>query len=253
MPLRIYLTGRMGIEHAGGLIDQDAFPGRQGLVVFSRLAVERPHALSRDELAAMLWPEKFPRAWDTALNSIMSKLRLLLGRSGLDKSDVLPTRFGCYSLNLPADAWVDFETAIDSIHKAEGLLRGGKWRESWAEAQVAYQVSRRPFLAGESGPWVEQQRERLQVIFARACECLAESYIRNDEPALAVDVAEQVVAIQPFRETGYQLLMRAHAAAGNRAEALRVFERCRSRISEELGVAPSTDTHEVYLKILHAR
>lgn len=253
MALRIYLTGRISIEHADGLIDQDAFPGKQGLVVFSRLAIERPHALSRNELATMLWPEKLPRAWDAALNSLVSKLRVLLAKSGLDKSDALPTEFGCYQLNLPTDAWVDFETAVDSIHRAEGFLRAGKWRESWADAQVAYQVSRRPFLAGESGPWVEQQRERLRTIFARACECLAETYVWNGEPSIAIDVAEQLVAIQPFRETGYQLLMRAHAAAGNRAEALRVFERCRNRISEELGVAPSADTHAVYLKILHSR
>lgn len=252
MTLKIYLAGRISIEHAGGLIDQDAFPGKQGLVVFSRLAIERPHALSRNELATMLWPEKLPRSWDAALNSIVSKLRVLLGRAGLDKADALPTEFGCYQLNLPTDAWVDFDTAVDAIHKAEGFLKVGRWRESWADAQVAYQVSRRPFLAGESGLWVEQQRERFRTIFARASECLAEAYIRNGEPSIAVDVAEQVVVIQPFRETGYQLLMRAHAAAGNRAEALCVYERCRNRISEELGVAPSADTHAVYLKILQS-
>jgi hypothetical protein len=40
----------------------------------------------------------------------------------------------------------------------------------------------------------------------------------------------------PFRETGYQVLMRAHAAAGNRAEALWVYERCRKIISDTLAL-----------------
>jgi DNA-binding SARP family transcriptional activator len=57
---------------------------------------------------------------------------------------------------------------------------------------------------------------------------------------------------RPFRETGYQLLMRAHAAVGNRAEALRVYERCRSLLSEELGVPPSSQTEAVYLDILRS-
>lgn len=101
--------------------------------------------------------------------------------------------------------------------------------------------------------WVDEQRERLRTIFARACEGLAETYIWNGEPSIAVDVAKEVVAIHPFRETGYQLLMRAHAAAGYRAEALWVYERCRKLISEELGVAPLAETHAVYLMVLHSR
>jgi DNA-binding SARP family transcriptional activator len=46
--------------------------------------------------------------------------------------------------------------------------------------------------------------------------------------------------------------MRAHAAVGNRAEALRVNERCRSLLSEELGVPPSSQTEAVYLDILRS-
>ena len=64
--------------------------------------------------------------------------------------------------------------------------------------------------------------------------------------------AREAVALEPFRETSYQLLMRAHAAVGNRAEALRVYERCRCLLSEELGVPPSSQTEAVYLEILRS-
>jgi len=38
---RIYLTGRLAIEHAGQLIlDEAAFPGRQGRLVFAYLAAD---------------------------------------------------------------------------------------------------------------------------------------------------------------------------------------------------------------------
>lgn len=253
MPLRIYLAGRTTIEYDGKLLDQDAFPGRQGLLAFARLVLDRQYAVSRDQLAAVLWPDGLPRAWDAALNAIVSKLRVLLERTGLDKSEVISSALGCYQLHIPSDTWVDLEAASDSMHEAEGFLKGHKQREAWAAAQVAYHISRRPFLANESGPWVDEQRERLRTIFARACEGLAETYIWNGEPSIAVDVANELVAIHPFRETGYQLLMRAHAAAGNRAEALWVYERCRKLISEELGVAPSAETHGVYLMVLQSK
>ena len=156
--------------------------------------------------------------------------------------------------SVPArNAWVDIEAASDAVHEAEGFLKARRWRDAWAASQVAYHIARRPFLVGESGPWVEQHRERLQSIFVRASEGLAETYIWNGEPTVAIDILQEMVAIQPFRETGYQLLMRAHAAAGNRAEALWVYERCRKLISEELGVAPSTEMHAVYLEVLRTR
>jgi SARP family transcriptional regulator, regulator of embCAB operon len=58
------------------------------------------------------------------------------------------------------------------------------------------------------------------------------------------------VAVRPFRETAWQLLMRAHAAAGNTAEALRAYERCRNLIAEELGVPPSPETQAVHSELI---
>src|SRR5512140_2236634 len=98
MPLRLYLTGRTTIECADTFIDQDAFPGKQGLLAFARLAIDRGQAVSRDELATMLWPDKPPRAWDAALHSIVSKLRVLLAKAGLEKSESLASALGCYQL-----------------------------------------------------------------------------------------------------------------------------------------------------------
>jgi DNA-binding SARP family transcriptional activator len=60
------------------------------------------------------------------------------------------------------------------------------------------------------------------------------------------------VALRPFRESGYRLLMRAHAAAGNAAEALRVYEDCRALMSQELGVTPSPETKAVRSELLRS-
>ena len=64
--------------------------------------------------------------------------------------------------------------------------------------------------------------------------------------------AEQTTALEPFRETGYRRLMEAHVAAGNRAEALRVYERCRRLLAEELGAYPSPETESIYRGLLEA-
>jgi DNA-binding SARP family transcriptional activator len=50
--------------------------------------------------------------------------------------------------------------------------------------------------------------------------------------------------------TGYQRLMRVHLAAGNRAEALRVFERCQRLLSDELGTRPTAETSAVLAEVI---
>ena len=73
---------------------------------------------------------------------------------------------------------------------------------------------------------------------------------QRGEVAQGVLVAEEAVALEPFRETAHRRLMQAHAAAGNRAEALRAYERCRRLLAEELGVDPSPETEAAYVELL---
>jgi SARP family transcriptional regulator, regulator of embCAB operon len=250
MSLRIYLTGRVLVEDNGEvLLDERRLMGRQGRLTFAHLVGEHLRAISRDELAEELWLGKAPPSWERSLNALISKLRALL--AGLPDV-VLKTSFGHYQLSLPADVWIDVETATNAIDRAESALRGDERQEAWGWAQVAHQISRRSFLMGEEGPWVTLKRSELREVLVRAHECLSEPSIWHAEPEQAVKHAREAVALEPFRETSYQLLMRAHADVGNRAEALRVYERCRSLLSEELGVPPSSQTEAVYLDILRS-
>ncbi|MSQ33364.1 MAG: hypothetical protein EXR60_02940 [Dehalococcoidia bacterium] len=74
----------------------------------------------------------------------------------------------------------------------------------------------------------------------------------NGEPALALGAVRESVALEPYRETGYQRLMRVLAAQGNRAEALRVYESCRLLFATELGTDPSPETQKVYEDLLRS-
>ena len=252
MTLRIYLTGRVLVEDNGTiLLDESRLMGRQGRLAFAYLVCEHLRAVSRGELAEELWLGTAPPSWERSLSALISKLRALLASVGI--ADVALTgAFGHYQLLLPADVWIDVEAASEAIDRAESALRGDKLREAWGWAQVAYQISRRTFLMDEEGPWVTFKRSKLRNVLVRAHECLSEPRAWGTEPAYAVKHAEEAVTIEPFRETSYRLLMRAHAAMGNRAEALRVYERCRNLLSEGLGVGPSPQTEDVYLKILRS-
>jgi DNA-binding SARP family transcriptional activator len=240
------------LERGAVLVPESRLPARQGRLAFAMLAAERGRTVSTEELAEELWSGDPPRAWGPALRAIMSKVRGVLSEVGLDGSDALASAFGCYQLRLPVDAWVDVEAAAEAVHRAEGALRAGNPVEANGWALVASSVSRRPFLVGEEGPWATRRRAALRDIRVRSLECRAEILVGKGDYTLAVGDAGEVVALEPFRETGYQLLMRAHAGAGNPAEALRVYERCRALLAYELGASPSAPTEALYLEILRS-
>ena len=159
---------------------------------------------------------------------------------------------GGYELRLPTDTWVDLEAASDAIHEAEAALRLGDPARAYGPSAVAHHIARRPLFAGEQGGglWADGRRAKHRATLIRALECRAALYLWNGELPLALEVAREAVVLEPLRETSHQLLMRAHAAAGNTAEALKAYEQCRRIVGSELGVDPSPATRAIYEGIL---
>jgi DNA-binding SARP family transcriptional activator len=162
----------------------------------------------------------------------------------------LTSAFGTYVLRIGSEVWIDRETATEAIDQAEGLLRSNDPRKAWAPSNIAAIIARRPFLPGEDRDWISRERARLHGILVRALDCFVEVWLANGEPALALEAARETVALEPFRETGYQRLIRVHTLLGNRAEALRVYEACRELLATELGADPSQETQQLYLALL---
>lgn len=250
--VRVYLAGRVFVEAPGSVLTSDQFPGQQGRVAFAYLALERARPVTHAELAEVLWPEALPAAWESALSAIVSKLRSVIAKAGLESAISTTSSRGAYELSLPADAWVDVEAAADAIHEAESALRAGGPREAYGPSAVAQHIARRPFFAGEQGAWIEARRDRLRDILLRALEVRAEIYLWNGEHALALQSAKELTALEPFREAGHRLVMRSHAAMGNTAEGLRAYEQCRRMIARELGVDPSPQTKAAYETLLQS-
>jgi len=238
---RLYLTGRLTAELGDRRVDERRLPGRQGRRALAYLALGRARPVPIDELAEAVWSTESPAgAWETALHAIVSKLRAAL--RGLDRSCTVTTAAGCYQLALPADTWVDVEAARDALDQAEGHVRAGRTPAAWGPANVAASIAARPFLAGVDGEWIARERAALRDVRVRALECLAAAALDNREHPLAAQLAREVVDLEPFRETGWQRLMQALAAGGNRAEALRVYADCEKRLAHELGVPPAPET-----------
>lgn len=246
---RIYLVGRVSIESESTVVEASAFPGRQGRLAFVFLASEL-RRVDRHRLADVLWDDELPDQWMPALAAITSKLRRVLTDAGLDGAAVLDGRDGSYELRFPSDTWIDLQAAVNALDRAEGLLRRGRPNEAWSDAAAASAIFRRSFLAGESGEWVERMRRDLHEYEVRTFDTLAQVWLALKQPVAALQAARRVLDLVPFRESAHSRVMECHLAAGNRAEALRVYENLRQVLEETMGLSPNETTEALYARAL---
>jgi DNA-binding SARP family transcriptional activator len=241
---RIQLCGPFVLELDGRRIDRN-LPSRQGRLLFAYLALNRERALTRDELIDAVWPYATPAAAPSALTVLVSKLRTALGPETLSGRSEL-------RLNLPPDARVDVEDALEAVHEAQSAVALADWRRAWGPALRAQFIARRRLLPEHDAPWLDQWRHRLDDVHDRALEAYAASClaIGGTELPGAERTARALVERSPLRETGYALLMDALAAQGNAAEAMRVYDGARTTLQEELGITPGRAIQEAHARLL---
>jgi SARP family transcriptional regulator, regulator of embCAB operon len=247
--LRIYLSGEVQVERDARLLRESQLGGPQGRFVLAYLVSERKRAVAQGELAEALWPESLPPSWAVALSAIISRLRSRLATLGLVRSHIIGNAFGCYQFSAPADTWVDLEAALAGVDAAEGFVAAGNPQAAYGPSLIATTILRRPFLAGDDGPWADARRTALAAALVRALDSRVEALAANGEAELALTHAREAVRMEPYRESGYRRLMRMQMRSGDRGEAIRSYMECKRLLESELGVGPSEETEALYREI----
>lgn len=241
----IRLCGRLALEHDGESLE-DKLPGRQGRLLLAYLALAGGRAASRDELIEALWHHRPPADPDAALRTLLSRLRAALPEGKIEGRREL-------SLSLGAGDRLDLEEAHRALDRARSAAAKGAWETAEASACSALDVARAPLLPGhDDAPWLDDWRRRLEELAAEALELRATAAVRREggDLAAAEAAAREVVEREPYRESAYVRLMEVHAARGNPAEALRVYEQLRTLLRDELGTPPGAGAKALHEQLL---
>ncbi len=206
-------------------------PKRAALLVY--LALARPRGFHRrDSLLALFWPELDDAHARNALSQALTFLRRelpegVLVTRGSDEVGLDPERVNC-------DV-VEFEDAVDG--------------DRWDQALMLYRGELLAGLHVADAPgferWLDAERDRLRERASGAAWSLAEERLEAGEPVEAERAAQRALLLSPTDESPVRRFIEARARAGDRAAALRFYDKFRALLAAELEVEPAAETAAV--------
>jgi DNA-binding SARP family transcriptional activator len=218
-------------------------PGDRLAVVLAALALSAGRTVTVAELADRVWPDQPPQRVRGSLQTIVSRLRRLLG------ADTIRTRASGYVLDVDSDR-VDVLRFRRLVAMARSACDPARARELLDEALGLWRGEPLSGLGSEAlqrGETPHLVDARLGALELRASLDLAAG--RHAE--VAAELAE-TTARHPLREPLWHLRLTALARDGRRAEAIEVYHQLRTLLREELGVDPSRELQALFRELLAA-
>jgi len=235
--MRVRLLGPVDVIDGGEILPVS---GLRRKAVLATLALHVGEVVGTGRLVDAVWGETAPAALNT-LQSHVSYLRTVLGKAAI------VARPPGYLLGLGDDG--------TDVLLAERLLREGAQSPDPARAATdlreALALWRGRPLADLTGlAWLEQQAGRLDLLREQIMHALSEARLAAGEHRQLVPELEQAAADHPLDEQVHAQLMTALYRSGRQADALAVYQRLRSTLAEELGLAPGPALRELETAIL---
>jgi TolB-like protein/DNA-binding SARP family transcriptional activator/protein involved in temperature-dependent protein secretion len=224
---QLSLLGRFELVGPDGAVD---LTSRKLAALLAFLSCTAPRAHSRDKLMTLLWGSHFEAQARQNLRQALTRLRRVLG------DDALVTAGESVSLrrdNITCDV-TRFEALLadggrEALDRAIGLYRGSLLadfsipEEAWTE-------------------WLGVQRQRLEGLALDAMVKLAEQELQAGNHEQALRAANLAIEVSGMREDAHRLVMRALAAGGRKADAVKHYEQLVALLKRELDVEPDATT-----------
>lgn len=224
--LRLRTLGTVGVEgelspSAGGRLQ------RRPLALLSALAVAGDTGLSRHSLIALFWSESDEERARNVLRQLVHAVRrdtgipdIILGTTELRLNPALiSSDVNDFARHLERDA---LDAALD--------VYGGPFLDGFYLSNAA---------AFER--WKEQERARLERLFATSAERLARRAVEQGAHERAIELWRRLAVTEPLNSRYATELVRSLAAAGDPGGALAHARAHETLLREELGTAPTNE------------
>jgi DNA-binding SARP family transcriptional activator len=94
-------------------------------------------------------------------------------------------------------------------------------------------------LPGWYEDWILVEQERFRALRTAALDSIASYHLSQGNTEETKAASKLAIALEPFRESSYRLLIQAHLATGDLVSALKTYRSFSADLRQEFGVGPS--------------
>lgn len=241
--VKIYTLGRFGVLLDGTPVSVNGRGQNKPIELLKALIAMGGRDVSEAKISEALWPDSEGDSAHSAYTSTLSRLRKLLG------SEVLGVHDGQLSLNDHL-CWLDTWAYERSLGELEAMLSSSDTPQRddiGQKMQRIFNLYHGPFMDKETPMgWMLAQKGRLQAKLLRSIKKLISFYSNSSQCKKVITLYEKALELDPLSEEYYRGLMRCHAGQGNSAEALAVYNHCRTTLNATFAIEPSEKTQQLY-------
>ncbi len=231
---RFQLFGPPHFETSAG--DAIEIRSRKGVGLLACLALAGGKPVGRDQLCALLWSDRQTPQARASLRQLLVDLRRDFGQSGDVFEIASDGAISCNETGVQSDVadFHRFRRADDRLTLERVFaLRHGQFIEGLSPEDAAF------------ADWIEDNRRTLDTLWCEATARLLRVLEREGDHRRGLEIAGQVLSVDPLCELAHQLVIRAHLAMNNRSLALRQHQEFREKLDRELGVEPDALTQKI--------
>lgn len=250
--LRVRALGTLQIELDGAPLASDAWRSAKPRELLLYL-LTHPEGRTREQLGLVFWPEASAAQVKNNFHVTLHHLRKVLRRAEWivfenDRYRVNET----LGVELDAVAFRRDTTAALRALPSRGAP-SSECEAALERLRAALALYRGDFLEDVAvGEWHFELRDELRRLWTTAMRATGELLTRMERFGEAADVYRQLVLREEFLEEAHRQLMTCLARAGDRAQALRVYERLASTLRDELEAEPDPDTTALFDRLRRA-
>ncbi len=228
----------------------DAWTTRRARDILCFIVSRRHHRATKDTIIDTFWGETDVAVVEKNFHPTVSHIRKALNSNQPLKQNFLLYRDGDYQLNPEFSYRIDIEEFDRLLSEGENARRARNFDECVRTYEQALTLYRGEFMQGSYELWVEEQRTYYREQYLRLLESLAGVAETAADWQKAMQLAQLIVREDQFREDIHCMILRAHAALGNRGAVKEHYEGLKRMLENELGVQPSAETRKLYQQLV---
>lgn len=246
--LQIKMLGGFSVTYDGMDVIPEGSGKNKVIYFFEYIVANRHRAVPQSELIDVILGDDNCTNPTNTLKNLAYRTRKLLGDVGLPEKECIYCRSGAYGFSQDIECIIDAEE-FDALAKI--VKNSSSEKRQLASALKAIKIYGGDYLPSSyNQSWVIPLTVSFQNQFTFVVQKATELLFKEQNYEKILKVTEKAISLYPYNEEFHIARIRTLYETGNIKGAISDYESISAMLFDELGVNPSPELQEIYLKAI---